>query len=132
MTPAELTLRENMPHDACFSEDSFLSVLHETSKWDADKFWALDKALRELAVEYSASDIPRDIAWPVLRVFGATLKLLHSHLHEKDSFAVHDLLEEEVMGYLERVELTLEGFFEGRMLRNSMFEMVTPLFANDV
>ena len=117
----------NFPHCDEFCEESFLSKLHELGTWDEDEFWLPDKALYELAPQYAGADIPRRIAWPVVRVYSYLFLLMHAHVNPRDGYRIRDMDDTALSEWRERAELTFEGFFEGEMVANQHFERINPL-----
>jgi hypothetical protein len=124
---ADYHLLRNFPHGEEFCEKSFLSILHESETWDEDGFWLLDKAIYDLAAQYQGSDIPRSVAWPLVRVYSYLFVLMHAHVNPKDCFRIKNMDDMTLSEWRERAELTLEGFFKGEMVANHDFERINPL-----
>lgn len=120
-------LLSNFPHCSDFSKDSFMSVFHESWIWDEKKYWELDKEIYDLSREFSGQDIPREISWPLMRIFSYLMMSIQSHYNKDDGFKITNLDELSVFEWRERIQLVIEGFFKGKMPPNTSFEFVNPL-----
>lgn len=125
-TPRSI-INQNFPHSREFSDESFLGYLHERDTWNEEKYWELDKAIYELSKESCGESIPRDVAWPLMRIYSHTMLLLLSHCNENDGYAITNLDEQTLQDYRERLQLVVEGFFRSEMPNNECFEKVNPL-----
>ena len=53
-----------------YSEKSFIGILHEENLWSDEEYFKLENELYKQCEKYSQSDVlPRNIAWPTMRVF---------------------------------------------------------------
>lgn len=124
-------LLSNFPHCSDFSNESFMSILHEKRIWDEKKYWELDKEIYDLSHELSGQDIPRDISWPLMRIFSFLMMSIQSHYNKNDGFEISNLDESSVFDWRERLQLVVEGFFSGKMPNNTSFAFVNPLLEKD-
>lgn len=119
-------LFRNWASSELFDENSFISILHESHVWDEDEYWKLDSAIYELANKYSDDFIPRDIAWPIARIFSYLMMSFEAHHNKNDYFKMKGLDSEQVYNRRERVQLVFEGFFKGEMISNDSFDYCNP------
>lgn len=120
-------LLSNFPHCSDFSNDSFLGILNESCIWDKNKYWELDKEIYDLSREFAGKDIPRDVSWPITRIFSFLMMSIQAHYNEHDGFEIKNLDELAVSDWRERLQLVVEGFFRDKMPNNTDFELVNPL-----
>lgn len=124
-------LLSNFPHCSEFSRHSFISVFHESRIWDESKYWQLDKEIYDLSDAFSGQDIPRAVAWPVMRIFSFIMVSIQSHHDKNDGFEINNLDESSAFDWRERVQSVVEGFFSGEMPGNTSFTCVNPLLDTD-
>lgn len=121
----EVILR-NSPHNTNYESSSFLGLFHEERVWNNDKYWLLEKDIYSAAEKYEKSDIPRDVLWPVTRIFSHLFLSFSAHYDKEDGFEI-----QAEAGFLrvmrERIQLVYEGFIKGEMPNNDDFEIVNPL-----
>ncbi|WP_152004716.1 Imm41 family immunity protein [Desulfoluna spongiiphila] len=120
-------LLSNFPHCSDFSNDSFIGIFHESCVWDEAMYWELDKEIFDLSLELSGQDIPREISWPLMRIFSFLMMSIQSHYNKNDGFEISNLDEPSLFDWRERLQLVVEGFFSGKMPNNTSFEFVNPL-----
>ena len=110
-----------------YDESSFIYKLHELSVWDDKEYWKLDDAIHEIAHKLdSVNEIPRDVAWPIARIFSYLMVLFEAHHNQFDAFEIEGFEPEDVYIRRERVQLVFEGFFEGKMIPNDSFDYSKP------
>ncbi|SEI14209.1 Immunity protein 41 [Rheinheimera pacifica] len=120
-------LFRNWASSELFDEQSFISKLNESHIWDDDKYWKLDNAIYDLAIKYGDDDcIPREIAWPIARIFSYLMMTFEAHHNKNDFFAIKDLDSDQVFDRRERMQLVFEGFFKGEMIPNDSFDYFDP------
>jgi len=127
MNESRSIINQNFPHNSEYSDESFLGYLHEKETWIENKYWELDKAIYSLSNEFNGENIPRDIAWPLMRIYSHTITLLLSHHSKNDGYTIKNLDDLAVQEYRERIQLVVEGFFQNKMPKNQHFEKVNPL-----
>jgi hypothetical protein len=120
-------LLRNFPHCTDFCDESFVGIWHEHCRWDEKEYWKLDKEIYELAKKYSGQEIPRNIAWPLTRIFSYTMMSIQGHYSPNDGFEIENLDMDGMFNFRERFQLVVEGFFKGEMPKNLNFDMVNPL-----
>ena len=131
MSPA-LEIARNFPHCDEHSDDSFLGRLHELRTWSVDEYWTYEAALYELARDYhDAPDLPREIAWRVVRIFSHAMLLSRCHFDPVDGCRIENLTDAQVVEWLERLQLVTEGFFQGEMPEQCYFAVPNPLLVRD-
>ncbi len=117
----------NCPWCDGFDESSFLSRLHEDWEWIDDEYWKLDRAMRQLAIEYDgAESLPRELTWRIMRIFSYGMLVIGCHYDKDDHFKIKNLTTDQLHECRERFQLTFEGFFKGRMTDNNLFEYSDP------
>ncbi|WP_434930439.1 Imm41 family immunity protein [Shewanella sp. HL-SH5] len=120
----------NFPHCDDFDDHSFVGIWHESGKLDFQKYWEFEREVFELANEQSASELPRDIAWPIMRIFSYIMTGIQAHYNVNDGFELLDLEDNELHEFRERFQCVVEGFFKGSMPENTDFELMNPLMQN--
>ncbi|NRF65353.1 MULTISPECIES: Imm41 family immunity protein [Vibrio] len=120
----------NFPHCNEFQDSSFIGIWHEESLFDIDRYWELEKDIFDLAKENHSNDIPRDIAWPITRIFSYIMMSIQAHYSSNDGFELLNITDSELHNFRERFQCVVEGFFEGVMPLNESFEIVNPLIKN--
>lgn len=121
----------NFPHCEEYCDTSFIGVWHEKGMWDEDEYWLLDKCIFELSEIHCSADIPRNIAWPLSRIFSYIMMSIQSHFDPRDSFRIENLDDDKMFDFRERFQLVVEGFFKGEMPNNAHFEWVNPLIGRE-
>lgn len=124
-------LLRNFPHCAEFSDDSFLGIYHEQQLWNEEEYWKLDKAIYQLAEKHNGKDIPRSIAWPIMRIFSYLMMSIQAHDDSNDGFKILNVDSDSLFNWRERFQLVVEGFFSGKMPANDIFEYQNPLLSKD-
>lgn len=120
-------LLANFPHCDDYVDDSFTGIWHEKSMIDFDKYWQFEKSLFDLASVGNNNDIPRDIAWPITRIFSFIMSSIQSHFDANDGFCITNLDGIAMYEFRERFQGVFEGFFSGNMPNNDDFEIINPL-----
>ena len=118
---------ENFPHCNEFNKYSFVSVWHERAQLDISKYWEFEKDIFELSKGQNSDNIPREVAWPITRIFSFIMMSIQSHYNPNDLFSLtmdHDI---ELHNFRERFQCVVEGFFSGNMPDNENFEIINPL-----
>ena len=122
-----IELLRNFPHCEEYCEDSFTGIWHEKGRWDEKEYWLLDKSIYDLSEKYPSTEIPRDVVWPLARIFSYIMMTIQAHYNPNDGFQIENLDDEMMFEFRERFQLVVEGFFKGKMPKNSNFGIVNPL-----
>ncbi len=131
MNPA-LEIAKNFPHCDEHSDQSFLGILHKGRIWDAAEYWKYEAALYGLAQMFRGSpELPRELAWRVLRIFSHAMLLIGCHYDSRDSCRIRNLTDDQVGEWRERLQLVNEGFFKGEMPNQGIFEIDNPLLIEE-
>jgi hypothetical protein len=126
MKPA-FEIARNFPHCDEYSDQSFLGKLHEDYIWDEAEYWAYEAALYGLATIFSgSSELPRELAWRVLRIYSHALLLIGCHSDSRDKFKIRNLSDDQITELRERLQLVNEGFFKGEMPNQAYFAHPNP------
>jgi hypothetical protein len=120
----------NFPHCDDFDDNSFVGVWHESSKLDLQKYWEFESEIFELAKQQNTNELPRDVAWPITRIFSYIMMSIQAHYNQKDGFELLDISDSELHEFRERFQCVVEGFFKGNMPMNGDFEIVNPFIKN--
>lgn len=117
----------NFPHCEEYRDDSFVGIWHEEGLFNEMEYWKLDKEIFDLSVLYCSENIPREIAWPLTRIFSYIMMSIQAHYNPNDGFQVENLDDLQMFEFRERLQLVIEGFFKGKMPKNKDFDLVNPL-----
>ena len=117
----------NFPASKEYRNSSFVGIWHEQCKISIEEYWKLDKAIYDLSEIYVQNDIPREVAWPLMRIFSYIMASTQAHYDLNDGFQIKDLEDVSLNEFTERFQLVFEGFFKGDMPKNSMFSIINPL-----
>jgi len=99
-----------------YTEESFVGQLHENKTWNDDEYFKLEGTLYELCSEYKdAQCIPRDLAWPIVRIFSYLMLTLGCQYDSNDAYEIENISREQFYDRRERIQLIFEGFFTGEM-----------------
>jgi hypothetical protein len=99
-----------------YSDDSFAGLFHEKRKWDDEEYFKLENYLYEQCEKYKdQSFLPRDVFWPVMRIYSYLSHSIGCHFDENDGFELIGLSREQIYERRERMQLVFEGFFKGDM-----------------
>lgn len=98
-----------------FSEESFVSQLHETCVWDDKEYFLLEDFLYETCTTFDVENIPRSTFWPAMRIYSYLMLMLGCHLDPDDGFVIKNITREQFSERRERLQLVFEGFFKGEM-----------------
>ena len=123
----ERVISANFPHNDDYQASSFLGQLHELAKWDEAAFWELDRALRDMP----SPPVDAETSWRVFRIFSHLNVLLRDHANSNTGFRILDMDADNFAEWCERIQLTFEGVFSGKMLGNDLFEKTNPLLPDD-
>lgn len=116
-------INRNFPWCDEHSDKSFLGILHEEGKWSDEEYFKLENNLHELSIKYKDSEnLPREVAWRVMRIFSCSMHYLGCHFDSNDGFVIRGLNRKEIYERRERLELMFEGFFQGTMPKDESFE----------
>lgn len=118
-----LVIARNFPWSGQYDDASFRGQLHEESIWSWDEYWLLEWALYRLHDEPPS----RELYWPIFRIFSYSLSTLGAHRDPNDVFEISNLNLEEFQGARERMQLVFEGFFQGSMPAQDIFDQINPL-----
>lgn len=102
-------------------------IWHESSMLDFQKYWAFENEIFQLAQQQGMNDLPRDIAWPITRIFSYIMMSIQAHYNQNDGFELLNISDNELSEFRERFQCVIEGFFKGSMPKNSDFEIVNPM-----
>lgn len=91
------------------------------------EYWKLEKVIYDLADKYKGDDIPRCIAWPVVRIFSYLMMGIQAHYDTNDGFIIRDIAANAMQNRRERLQLVMEGFVSGNMPSNEVFNYRNPL-----
>jgi len=110
------TINQNSSYSEEYSENSFIGQLHEQNIWDDTEYFKLEDALYILCAENENNkSIPRDVAWPIMRIFSYIMLALGSHIDPNDDFEMQNINHDQFYSRRERQLLVFEGFFKGKM-----------------
>ena len=99
-----------------YSDKSFLGILHEEYIWSDIEYLKLEDNLFELSAEFKDSSLfPREVVWPVMRIFSYSMLLLGCHFNPNDGFEIKNINSEDITERTERLQVMFEGFFQGTM-----------------
>lgn len=118
-----LVIARNFAWSGQFDDASFSGQLHEEGIWSWDEYWLLEWALYQLHNEPPS----RELHWPVFRIFSNSFLALGAHRDPNDAFEICNLNQEEFYGARERMQLVFEGFFQGSMPSQDIFDQSNPL-----
>jgi hypothetical protein len=118
-----LVIARNFPWSGQYDDASFCGRLHEEGIWSWDEYWLLEWALYQLHDEPHS----RELHWPVFRIFSNSFSTLGAHRDSNDVFEIHNLNLAEFYDAKERMQLVFEGFFQGSMPDQAIFEQSNPL-----
>lgn len=106
----------NFPWNENYSNESFLGVLHEQDLWDDDEYFLLEQSVYSACMGNNAQDpIPRDLAWPVMRIYSYLMLKISCYLDEGDISEITNITRDQVYARRSRVMSVFEGFFKGEM-----------------
>ena len=77
MNPYDI-IYQNFPHCMEFRDDSFLGLMNDELRIDMDEYWKLEWAVVQLT--QNEVDYPRNLSWPVFRIFSHVMLLLKASL----------------------------------------------------
>ncbi len=99
-----------------YSSDSFIGKFHEDRVWDDDEYFLLENELYELCSKHQSSEsIPREIAWPLMKMFSYLMISLSCQYDSNDGFKIENINRDQFCARRERLQLVFEGFFKGEM-----------------
>jgi len=110
MNPLEI-IWQNFPHCMEWRDDSFLGILDNESRLDRNTYWKLEWAITLLTQKQI--DYPRQLSWPVFRIFSHASLLLKANVNPDDGYKIEDFNSEQSRDFSERFQLVFEGFFKG-------------------
>ena len=110
MNPYDI-IYQNFPHCMEFRDDSFLGLMNDELRIDMDEYWKLEWAVVQLT--QNEVDYPRNLSWPVFRIFSSVMLLLRSNANPQDGYKIQDFDSETSRDFTERLQLVFEGFFRG-------------------
>jgi len=125
MNPLEV-IYQNFPHCTEWRDNSFLGILHEERRLDLDAYWKLEWAVTML----TANDVdhPRDLTWPVFRIFSLAIRLFGADIDPSDGYKIQDFDSEKSRDFTERFQMVFEGFFKGEAPDLKLaFDEINPL-----
>lgn len=111
MKNSERIILQNFPHNAEYNDESFLGTLHEDKMWDQKKYKELIDSIDELSAQYKGENIPRDIAWPIVRIFSHVMLLIQAHYNKDDLSSIKDITPEQLQEFREDFQISVESFF---------------------
>jgi hypothetical protein len=120
-------LLENFSHCEAYDENSFTGIWHEKSLMDYAKYWKFEKCIFDLACINGGAEIPRDIAWPLTRIYSYIMISIQSHFDPNDGYEVSNLNQQDMYEFRQRFQEVFEGFFKGEMPNNEYFDIINPL-----
>ncbi|MEM1140033.1 MAG: hypothetical protein AAGF19_01485 [Pseudomonadota bacterium] len=110
---AVTAVMENFPQGDDFVSESFLGRLHGDNAWDLEAYSRLDGALTFLTDHFAGADVPREVAWPVVRIFSHAMTLIAAHFNAADTYRIK--ADSDTLFDLRcRFQSVIEGLFEGR------------------
>lgn len=99
-----------------YSEKSFIGIFHEQNEWDDNEYFKLEEAIyieaRNLANE---TNIPKDIAWPIIKIYSYLMMSLGCQYDSNDGFEIKNITREQFIERRERLQFVFEGYFNGEM-----------------
>ncbi|QCZ94669.1 Imm41 family immunity protein [Salinimonas iocasae] len=99
-----------------FSENSFISIFHESQTWNDVEYFKLENYLYEECEKHlSVSVIPREVLWPAIRIYSYLSNAIGCHLDPNDGFEIIGISQKQLYQRRERLQLVFEGFFQGEM-----------------
>lgn len=104
-----------------------MGIWHEQRLMNLEEYWKLDKEIYGLSMTYCYDTIPREIAWPLTRIFSYIMISIQAHYNINDGFVIDNLNQLEMYDFNERFQMVVEGFFKGIMPKNEHFQLVNPL-----
>ena len=106
-----------------FSENSFLSKIHEYGEWDDDEYFLLEAAIYDATEQYETYNmIPREPAWRLMRIYSQLLMSFSAHYDSNDHFSFKNMNADQYQARRERLQLVFEGFFKGEMPNKEYLE----------
>lgn len=110
------TVSSNDQTSKHWSEQSFIGIVHEEYRLDADAFLLFESAVGELRKHRDTDQDLRRLADRVVsHIFGYTMLMFSCHYDPKDGFTFQGLTEDELFLWRERVQLVCEGYFGNPM-----------------
>ena len=110
MNPYDI-IYQNFPHCMEFRDDSFLGLMNDELRIDVDEYWKLEWAVVQLT--QNEVDYPRNLSWPVFRIFSSVMLLLGSNADPQDGYKIQGFDSLKSRDFTERLQLVFEGFFRG-------------------
>ena len=117
----------NFPHCDEYQDNSFTGIWHEEGLLNIEKYWEFEKGIFDLSKIHSGDSIPRDVAWPITRIFSYIMMGIQAHYNSNDGFIIINKNDEELHQFRERFQLVVEGFFKGVMPQNNHFDIINPI-----
>lgn len=122
-----LPINRNCPENNAYSDDSFTGLLHEQCHWSDEEYFKLDDALHQLARLYQdESLLPREITWPLMRIFSFVMMTIANHYNKNDLYRIENLTDEQLFERKTRFQQVFEGFFNGSMFPTHFFDYQPP------
>jgi len=122
-------IRRNFPQAAEYTADSFLGRLHEEGVWNLDEYWKLEYAIWCAAAAHTAAELPREIAWPIFRLFSYFMLLTNAHESAQDLYTIDGIVDEMRLALSERFQMVVEGFFQGTNVNLGEWEPRNPMLS---
>ena len=120
---AHRLIGENTPRSEYWRSGSFIDTLHESQRWDTDEYWKLEWSLYSLSFD-EVNDAPYA---DIFRIFSYVMMMIGCHFDSNDGFIITNLSAEELCSFRDRFQLVFEGFFDGCMPSQSIFDTANPL-----
>ena len=105
--PLPPIIAENTATAAEWSDDSFVGILHETYRWDHNKFVDFEQAVLQIAGnEHDDATVAA-----LFRIFDYLMVLFTSHFDPSDYFTFKSLTIEEIFECRDRVQTMFSAYF---------------------
>lgn len=123
---AYLLLESNDPSGPHWSDESFLGQLHETGRWNIERYWEFEAALYTL-MPLKCNTRKKNANATIVRVFSYSMLMFTCHHNPDDKFTFEDLSNESLHEWQARLQAVVEGYFQELLPSPSSFESDNPL-----
>lgn len=113
MKDPELAIWKNISSHEAYSENSFLSILHEKEIWDDNAYSMVDEALSDIAEKYKEEQMPRELLLAIYDLYNYTFGRPCWHQMPSDGSSIENLTDEECHEHWERLTQTVRAALGG-------------------
>ena len=111
-------------------ENSFIYYIHEACMFDCNSFWDYYNSIKELSYDSLKHGIDSIVATEIVHTYSYIVSSFMYHFAPNDSYAIKDFPNEDYNLYIERLKLTVEGYFNGNIIDEMSFndELTNPVY----